>query len=354
MSYVVNTGTVEFYRGCQNYVGSVPVSVCGMPAEFTPKDSSTQRERPLGSRRTVRAGHCCVSGWHQHHLSARPPATLDQFTFRHPDRGISRLTGHSGTSQEQGLEILDCDGVMVGNNPSGPHTSSMSILTGCLLVQASHFTARALVAPRRGLSTGAATARHLPLRSGQLRSAPTTVARIGQVVGEACCRSGCSDSPINPDRGVGRWRWRQRAASYERRVPMSQAVLVDTNRCWCGGQLTRPHNWYRHAVRQPQSAIADRKSPRCVLQRWQGRLARLGSRSASAFDRERMLQGNSVSSQGLLLGDLRSRAQPRSSTSCGGQHLGQMRERRFRAATLLVDCTTDIKPVSLWMIGAAR
>ena len=82
MSYVVNTDTVEFYRGRQNDVGGIAVSVCGVTASVTAEDTHIQREPLLGSRTTARTGHSRIRGRNQHHLPPRPRSTLDQLSFR--------------------------------------------------------------------------------------------------------------------------------------------------------------------------------------------------------------------------------------------------------------------------------
>src|SRR5690606_33537641 len=146
MSYVVSTGTVEFYRGRQNYGGGVAVAVCSVPTGVATEDSYLQGKPLLGSRSTARAGHGCVRGRNQHHLSPRPPGTVDQLSFRRTDRSIGCFPRHRGTGKERRLEILHRDRVMVGNDTTRPHPSGMRVLPSRLLVQAGGFTPRLLVA----------------------------------------------------------------------------------------------------------------------------------------------------------------------------------------------------------------
>lgn len=81
MSYVVSTGTVEFYRGRQNYSGGVPVAVCGVPTVLATEDPHLQGKPLLGSRSTACAGHGGVRGLDHHHRSASPRGSVDQFLF---------------------------------------------------------------------------------------------------------------------------------------------------------------------------------------------------------------------------------------------------------------------------------
>lgn len=53
MSHVVNTGTVELYRGRQNHSGGILVAVCGAPAVLATENPYLQGKPLLGSRSTA-------------------------------------------------------------------------------------------------------------------------------------------------------------------------------------------------------------------------------------------------------------------------------------------------------------
>lgn len=337
MSNVVNTGTVEFYRGRQNHSGSVAVPICGVPAELATKDSFTQRKRSFGSHRTARAGHRRVGGRNQHHLPARPRATFDQFAFGRPDRGISCFPGHRRFGQEPWFEVLYCDGVVICDHPTDPNTRSVSVLAGRLLMQSGSLTPRPQVSLRWRVSARATTTSHLPLRACKFSGAAAAVPSIRQVIGGAGGDRGRGDTPVDTEGAGSSWRGFGWPASHERGVPVPEGVPVDADGRRCGRQFPRPHHRDRHSFWQPQPAVSNRKPARRVLQRWQGSLARLEFRPSTALYLERMVQGGSIIAKQLLLGHLGALPQPRRPSACFGEHLRQPYERRIGAAELMVD-----------------
>ena len=337
MSDVVNADTVEFYRGRQDHGGGVPVTVRSMPAGLATEDSYTQREPLLGSHKTTRAGHSRIGGRHQHHPPARPLGPYKQLALRDPDSGISCLAGQRGTTEELRFEVLDSDRVMIGDHSPRPHTSSMTVLAGGLLVQPRRFAPSHLVSPTGGVATWATPTSHLPLRSREFGGAPPPIPEVGQVMGRAGRRRGRSEAPVDTDSaGRGR-RVLDRAAHHERRVPVAEGVAVDADRGRRRGQFPRPHHRDRDAFGQGQPAVGD-SEPACgVFQRRQRLLAGLPDRSTTCLHRERVVQGARVVPQGLLLGDLRSFAQPGGARAGSGQHFRQSGEGWFVALALLVD-----------------
>lgn len=199
MSDVVNTGTGEFFRGRQNHVGGVVVSVCGVAARHASEDTHTQREPLLDSRTTIRAGHRRIGGRNQHHLPPHPRGTLDQFTFRSPDRGIRCFAGHGGTGEEFRCEVLDSDHLVGGDHAASPHPRRVGVLPRCFLVQTGGFAPRPQVTLARGVPAWPPTASHCALRPSQSGSATTAIPRVRQVMVGAGGRRGHRHSPADPD-----------------------------------------------------------------------------------------------------------------------------------------------------------
>lgn len=337
MSYIVSTDTVGFHRGCQNHSGSVAIAICGVPTEFAPEGSFTQRKMLFGSHRTTRAGHRRVRGRNQHHLPARPHATFDKFTFRSPDRGVSCFAGHRRAGKKPWFEVFDCNGVMVDNNPSGPHARCMGVLAVGLLVQTGGLSPRSHVPLPRSVTAGPAAASHLPLCTAQFGGAAAPVPCVGQVVrGAGRCR-GSGDSPVDADssgRGGSGLDW---STSDKRGVPVAQGVLVDAHRCRRRRQFPRPDHRNRHPIRQSQPTFSDRETSCRVLQRRQGSPAALDRRAAPSLHRERMPQRRCVCPQRLLLHDLGALPQPCGPRPSFSEHLRQAHECRLRTTTLLVN-----------------
>src|SRR5262249_33730643 len=151
------------------------------------------------SHKTTRAGHRRIRRRNQHHPPPRPPGTLDQLPLRGTDRGISRLTRHSRTGKELGLEILHSDRVMIGDHAPRPHTSRVRVLPGGLLVDPCDVTPRTLVASTRCLPARTAATRHLPLRPSQFSRAPLPVPTIRQVISGIGGSRGSRYAPVDTD-----------------------------------------------------------------------------------------------------------------------------------------------------------
>jgi hypothetical protein len=199
MSYVVSTSTDTFSRG-QNHSGGVQVSPCSESAALAPKSPYTQPKTRLVSRRAPGAGHCCVGGRHQHHRSTRPRATFDQLGLGCTDRSISTLARHRGLGQKSRFQVLDGDGLVVGNHTASPYAGRVLVLVRCLLVQFRRVALGSQVAVGRSLSARPAASTHLPLGLRQLSGATLPVPQIRQVV----CRVGGGGrgghTPVNADR----------------------------------------------------------------------------------------------------------------------------------------------------------
>ncbi len=255
MSYVVNTDTVEFYRGRQNHVGGVAVAVRGMATRLAPEDTHIQREPLLGSRTTARAGHRRIGGRNQHHLPSRPRGTFDQLAFRRTDRGIRRFPGHTAVDQELGFEVRDSDRSMVGDHPPRPHTRGVSVLPGRFLVQAGGFTPGPPVTVARGVTSRASAAGHLTLSSCQFGGTTTPVSHVRQVMAGAGGGSGGGHTPVDPHPAFRDGRCFEGAPGDERRIPVTERIPVHTHRYRGGRQFSRPHHRYRHLARQAQATV---------------------------------------------------------------------------------------------------
>ena len=134
MSYVVSTCMAAFCHG-QDHPGGVPVPVRDIAAGRAPENPFIEREAFLGSRTALSARHGGVGGRYQHHLPARPHATLDKFPFSRGDRSVRGFPRHRGPGQEGGPEALDGDGLVVVHDALGPHPGRVVVLALSLLAQ---------------------------------------------------------------------------------------------------------------------------------------------------------------------------------------------------------------------------
>lgn len=350
MSYVVSTGTVEFYRGRQNDSGGVPVAVCGVPTVFATENPYLQGKPLLGSRSAACAGHGRVRGRNLHHLPPRPRGTFDQLSFRGTDRSVGCFPCHCGTGEELRLEVLDCDGLMAGNHTPRPLPGLVRVLPSGLLVQPCGLEFRPLVALRRGLSTWTPPPGHLPLRCSQLSRTSTSVPEVGQIIGGIGGGRGRAHTPVDTDHPD---HFRQRftlAAHHERAIPISETVPIHPHRTRCRRQLTRPHHRDRDLTRQTQPPLFDRETPGGVFQRRQRLLPGLDHRPTTAFHPERVSERLRIGAQHLLLNHLRTRPQPGITAACFSEHFRQPREGRFTPGALLVHRFVPQEPAAMPLI----
>ena len=197
MSYIVNTCVAPFCHS-QNHSGGVPVTPGGMPAGVALESSHVQ-VKPLVSRKAFTARHRCVRGLNQHHPSASPSPSLQQFTFRRSDRSIGRLTRHRGFRQKLRLEVLHGDRCVALHDPSSPHPGIVLSLAGRLLVQPSCLPAGVAVAVGLNFPALAVAPRHFALSFGQLCSAALPMSRILQVETRIGGGGHGADTPVNTD-----------------------------------------------------------------------------------------------------------------------------------------------------------
>ena len=189
MSYVVSTCMATFCHG-QDHPGGVPVPVRDIAAGRAPENPFIEGEAFLGSRTALSARHGGVGGRYQHHLPARPHATLGKFPFSRGDRSVRGFPRHRGPGQEPGPEVLDGDGLVVVHDPLGPHPGRVGVLALSVLVQLRGLAPGPPVATGWGLPALAAPAGHLPLRFGEFGGAAFPVPAVRQVIGGISCRRG--------------------------------------------------------------------------------------------------------------------------------------------------------------------
>src|ERR1022692_3772077 len=350
MSYVVSTSTAAFCRG-QDHPGSVPVPGSGVTAVRALESSFGQPEAPLGSRKTLRAGHCRVGGRNEHHLPGRLRATFDQFPLRRPDRSISGLARHRGLCQEQRLEVLDGDGLVVVHDRPGPDTARVGVLPGGFLVELRRLPARALIALRLGLPALTLTTRHPALRPGQLGSTALAVPAVGQVVGRIGCGGRGGDAPVDADTGSGFRCWLSLASDDERCMPVPEGILRDADARRVGRKLAGPDDRDADTFGQDQPAVADAEPTGGVLQAGQRHGSFLSDWLTAALDLERVIEGEGVSAESLLLSDLRPVTQPAKTAAGLGEHLGQAAERRTGPGSLLVNGLVPEEPAAVPLVG---
>ena len=334
MSDVLDTDVAPFCHG-QNHSGSVPVPTVGVTAVRAPEVSLVQFES-FGSRETPAACHGRVCGSDHHHLPPGPPGTLDEFTLGRADRGISSIARHGGLRQELWLEVLGGDQMVVVDNAFGPHTRVVNGSQGRSLRQPGNMPPGIGVAPRLRTAL-AVTSRHCALRSRQLRSASPAMAEMWEIEGRGGGGRRGGHTPIDPDVALAVRMRLDLTAHDERGIPMPQAVPAHTHRRRLARQLPGPHNRNRNTLRQDQTTFTDREPSPRVLQRRQRTLAGLDLRTTTPLHREGLIQRSRVITQHLLLGDLRTFAQPQHRRSCLGQQLPEPRERRLPTRSLLMD-----------------
>ena len=197
MSDIVGTSTASFCHG-EDHPRSVPVPVRGVPTVLALEGPFGQPKARLFLA-TLRAGHSGTGGRDQHHLPARPAATLNKFPLRCADRAIGGFPRHRGPGQEFRPEVLDSNGVVVVDDTAGPQPRRVGVLPGGLLLNPGSFPPGAPVPVRLGLAPRTPSPRHAPLGFSQADGAAFPVPRIRQVIGRVGGRGNGRDAPVNAD-----------------------------------------------------------------------------------------------------------------------------------------------------------
>lgn len=337
MTYVVNTGVAPFCHS-QDRPGRVAVPSIGVAAVLASEGSFGELQPLLGSREADGARHRRVGGHDDHHLTSGPHGTLDQFSLRRADRGIGRLSCHRGLGQESRFEVLDSDQLMVRDNTFGPDSGSMSVLSLSLLVELGGMSARYLVTLRRGAVTRSTSTGHAPLLFCQLSRTSAPVAAERQIVGRIR-RSRCGGhTPVDTDAAASGVRLLSGlSADNERRIPVSDAVPVHTDRSRFGREFARPDDRDTHAFRQSQSTISDRESVAGVSQGRQRLRTLLDPGPIAFFDLERLVERSRVGVQRAGLSILRPSPQPSVRRARRSQQLPQLRLGGLASGLLLMN-----------------
>ncbi len=319
-SYILDTCAAALCHS-QNHSGSVPVPVVGESTVWAPESSFGEFESLLGSRETTRTRHSREGGLHQHHPPASPHTTLDQLPLRRTNRRISSLARHRRLRQELRPEVLHRYHSMAVDDLFRPHPRVVPSLPGHLLVQLRYRTRGLLIPTGLRAARTAPSPGHPALCCGQLRRTTCAVPPVRQIE-RGVSRGRCgTHTPIDTDTPVG-WRHMLDGAAHdERRVPIPERILGHPHTCRLGRQLPRPHHRNTDALRQHQTTVCNLESATCVLQRQPSRLPGLEHWAPSSRDSERPTECVGVGSQHLLLGDLRTRPQPRAPCTCLGQQL---------------------------------
>ena len=226
MSDVVSTSTDTLCR-VQDRPGSVPVAICLESAGLAPEGSFRQVEACL-SLAAPRTRHCRAGGRHQHRRPACPRATFDRRTFSCPDRSVSVLGAHHGRGHEPGFGARHRDHLMVVDHVLGPDTSNMGVVQLGFLVRLRGFRLGPPVAVRvrRAFVVSAA---HPRLSLYELGGTPLPVAEVGQVEGGVGGGGSGRSSPVDADGPEDLGCGPDLVAEHERRIALTDAVLVDAD-----------------------------------------------------------------------------------------------------------------------------
>lgn len=346
MSYVVSADVAGFCHG-KNHSCSVPVAVGGVSAFLATEDSNPERELLLGSRITVRAGHRCKCGRHQHHLSASPHGTLEKNAFGQADSAVSRFACQRRSGQKTRFEILDSNQVVFVYDILGPNARGVGVLAGRLLVQSRRHATGLLVALRWLVSPGPSAPRHLPMILRQLSGASCSVSTERQIESGIGRCGGGRNAPVDADRAF-RCTSRNDVTSYHKRcVPVADAISIDTHAGRFAGQVPRPDNGYLDCSSKTKPAISEDESSFCVFERRSRSFARLGHWTTAALDPERVAQCGSIVAQHLLLGDLGAFPKPPGTRPGLGEHLGQLDVVWSAAGLALMDGFVPQEPTAV-------
>lgn len=304
MSYSVSTGRVET-SPVQNDSGSVSVAASNCTAVLAHENPLGQQQTVFGSRTATTACHRRVGGRHQHHLPASPRGVLDQRGLGGANDPVGGLSRHPRPCQECGLEVLDSDTAVVGDNPGSPFAGGVLALPRNLLRYFGGGEPGGFIAFGAGLSRCRLTASHRALAPGKLPGGAFAVLGVRQVVSRVGGGGGGFDAPVDTDGRLTVGCWRVVALHNEAGVPVPEVVTVDADAAWIGGQLPRPHDRYRQATCQTQPAILHSEAAFGVVQARWAFLGGLELALAFAFG----AFGAKVA-QHLLLGDHRTIGQP--------------------------------------------
>ena len=299
MSYVVSTSTVAFSRG-EDRPRSVQVPVCAMPAVRAPEGSFSQPEARL-SLATLRAGHGCICGRHQHHRPTRPLAVFDQGPLGDANRGIGRLAGHPCLAQKFRLEVLNGNELVRRCDRPSPNPRGVQILSGSLLAQLGRRPTGLLVPVRLSTPPPSPSPCHFSLRPGKFRrTSPPMTSEWQRVLGGRCCCCGC-DSPVNTDLAGIDWGRDDSASNHKRCIPMTKRVLVDRDGRRRAGQRPGPGHRNGCDLRKNQATMPNCDRAGRICQRQPCMLSGLHHWPTNSGHLEGLAQSLREGAQDLLL-----------------------------------------------------
>lgn len=346
MSYVVNAGVAPLCHS-QDYPGSIPVPMVGIPAGVTPEDAFREPQLLLGSREATGARHCGVGGRDDDHLTSCPLRTVNQFPFDRADRRICRLSGHRRSSEELRPEILHGYELMACNDIACPHSGVVLGLSGRLLLQAGGLTPGFLISVRRSDTLLSTTPCHPSLCLCEFGGTALPMPEVHQVIPFVRRRRGGRHAPVDTDATPGiRGGW-SRAADHKRRVLMSQGISVDAHRSRLRRQLPGPHHRNPYPFWQHQPTFENREAASRVLEGREAPVSCLVPRSSTIPHPKRGTQRLPVRAQHLLLRHLRTSTQPRAARACLGEQSRKRAESRPTPRSLLVDGLVPQEPTPM-------
>lgn len=299
----------------QDRPGSVPIAVGGMSAGLASESSFTEGKARLGSRGTLRTGHCCVGRWDQDDGPSRTSAVGNELSFGLANRCVSGIAGHRGLGQEPRLEVLDGDQIVSFDHASSPLAGIMLALTSDLLLKLRGVGPGRPIPLRRGVASRLLTASHLTLIVSESRRATSAMLSVGQIVGGLGCGGSHLHAPVDSDFAGRFGPYFKATTNDERYPPVPNGVAVDGRRPRCGRQATMPDDWERDPSGNDQTPVAQLEPVDRVFERRQGGVARLELRSASPLHLEERLLGFVPGKHRYLLGVLRTGAKPFDTTS---------------------------------------
>lgn len=345
MSYIVNAGVAPLCHS-QDHPGGVPVTMSSVAAPVTPESSFAEPQLLLGSREATGARHGRVPGRDEHHLTVEPVGAFDQLPLHRPNRGISRLPRHCRFNEELRFEVLHGDQLMVLDDPSCPDPGVVLRLAGCLFLQSRGLPLGGYI-PARWFRAYTSASRHLALYLCELGGAPLPMPKVWQIVALVGGSRGRRNTPVDTNGAFYSGNRLNRSSDDERRIPMTNGILVHTDRGWLGRQFAGPHYWDRRTFRQNQTPVANRESASRKFQRGESALPRFLPRSTPVLQAERVGQRLPVIAKHLLLCDLRARPQPLATGSCRSKHQREGAHSRHSAGTLLMHCLVPQEPAPM-------
>ncbi len=352
MSHVVSTYAAPFCR-VQDHPGSVSVSVLDQSAEQTHEGSFLECDAFLGSRTAGTTSHAGVGGRNQHHLSARPSTTFDQFPLRRSDGSICRLPGHRGPSDDLQFEVLDSNERVTVHDLLRPSPRILLVLTARPLLKSRGLKPDGEITPGRWLRLRPLPPRHLPLDARQLRGAASPMPKVGEIElrVSGCGRGG--DAPVNSDPAISGGSGPRLTSHDERHVPVPKAVAKHLACRRLGRKVAGPHHRDDSSLGQAQATVLHREAVAGEWDRGKCRSRATMTRKALPLDLPRMEDRLYVVIKRCGLRVLPPASKPRVRLPGLSEELPKMPLRDLNTGALLVDCLVP-QPATPAPLGEKR